>query len=213
MSSVPAFAELGVASNFSFLRGASHGAELAARAAELGLAAIGIADRNSLAGAVRAHVAVKEVEAAGAALRLVVGARLVTTDGIELLAWPEDRAAHGRLCALLTAGNLRAPKGECHLALADILAHAEGMWAALLPADAAPTPTLPRERGREASAVALAGGGSYPLASMSASRALWRVSRRNTSSRSASSVVMSTTAMPAARTASRIAPTLAALGR
>ena len=136
--SPPAFAELGVASNFSFLRGASHGAELAARAAELGLAAIGIADRNSLAGAVRAHVAVKEVEAAGAALRLVVGARLVTTDGIELLAWPEDRAAHGRLCALLTAGNLRAPKGECHLALADILAQAEGIWAALLPAELPP---------------------------------------------------------------------------
>src|SRR5277367_1182982 len=91
-----AFAELCVASNFSFLRGASHAAELVARAAELGLAAIGIADRNTLAGAVRAHVAAKE-----AGLRLVVGVRLVTTDGFEVLVWPTDRAAYGRLCTLL----------------------------------------------------------------------------------------------------------------
>ncbi len=129
---VPAsvFAELAAASNFSFLRGASHAAELATRAAELGIAAIAIADRNTLAGVVRAHVAAKE-----AGLRLVVGARLVTTDGIEVLAWPADRAAYGRLCSLLTLGNLRAPKGECHLTLDDILAHAEGMWAALVPPD------------------------------------------------------------------------------
>ena len=124
----PAFAELGVASNFSFLRGASHADELAARAAALGLAAIGVADRNSLAGAVRAHVAAKEL-----GLAFVVGARLATKDGIELLAWPQDRAAYGRLCTLLTLGNRRAPKGQCHLSLDDILAHAEGMWAALIP--------------------------------------------------------------------------------
>ena len=65
-----AYAELQAASNFSFLRGASHADELVARAAELGLAAIGIADRNTLAGAVRAHVAAK-----AAGLRLLTGAR------------------------------------------------------------------------------------------------------------------------------------------
>ncbi len=149
----PAFAELAVASNYSFLRGASHAAELVATARELGLAAIGIADRNSLAGAVRAHVAAKE-----AGLRLVIGARLVTQDGIELLAWPADRAAYGSLCALLTEGNLRAPKGECHLSLADILAHAEGIHAALIPttptATSTPTPTPPRASGGGASTAA-----------------------------------------------------------
>ena len=147
----PAFAELGAASNFSFLRGASHGEELVVRAAELGLAAIGIADRNSLAGVVRAHVAARDLKntiaardlnktlamreetIAATGLRYRVGARLVTTDGLELLVWPEDRAAYGRLSSLLTIGNRRAPKGECHLTLDDILAHAEGIWAALVP--------------------------------------------------------------------------------
>ena len=64
----PAYAELLAASNFSFLRGASHPDELVIAAKALGLAALGIADRNSLAGAVRAHVAAKE-----AGLRLVLG--------------------------------------------------------------------------------------------------------------------------------------------
>jgi DNA polymerase III alpha subunit len=103
----PGYAELCVASNFSFLRGASHADELAARAVTLGLAAIGVADRNSLAGIVRAHAAVKELAGQGARLRLVVGARLVTTDGLEVLVWPTDRAAYGRLCVLLTAGGGR----------------------------------------------------------------------------------------------------------
>ena len=70
-----AFAELVAATNFSFLRGASHPHEMVEQAAELGLAAIGIADRNSLAGVVRAHEAAKERN-----IRLLVGARLVTTE-------------------------------------------------------------------------------------------------------------------------------------
>src|SRR5260370_41335204 len=44
------FAEFAVTTNFSFLRGASHPEEYVARAIELGLSGIGIADRNSLAG-------------------------------------------------------------------------------------------------------------------------------------------------------------------
>ena len=52
-----AYAELAVSTNFSFLRGASHGEELVARARELGLAGLGVADRNSVAGVVRAHQA------------------------------------------------------------------------------------------------------------------------------------------------------------
>ncbi len=157
MSADPAFAELGVASNFSFLRGASHADELVARAAALGLAGIGVADRNTLAGVVRAHRAAKE-----AGLRFLVGARLVTTDGTELLAWPADRAAYGRLSSLLTIGNRRAPKGECHLTLDDILAHAEGIWVALVPpanlaaADLAPVLARLRDSFGERLSLALA---------------------------------------------------------
>ena len=86
------FAELCVTTNFSFLQGASHAAELVQRAAELGLSAIGVADRNTLAGVVRAHTAAKE-----AGLKLLVGARLVPLEGPEILAYPMDRTAYGRL--------------------------------------------------------------------------------------------------------------------
>ncbi|MCZ6763634.1 MAG: PHP domain-containing protein, partial [Alphaproteobacteria bacterium] len=78
-----AYVELQVMSNFSFLEGAAHAEELVGRAAALGHNAIGIADRNSLAGVVRAHVAAKE-----AGLRLIVGARLDFTDAASLLAYP-----------------------------------------------------------------------------------------------------------------------------
>ena len=123
-----AYAELAVTTNFSFLRGASHPEEMVAAAAELGLAAIGIADRNSFAGVVRAYD-----EARKKNIKLVVGVRLVTVDGFELLAYPTDRAAYGRLCRLLTAGNLKARKGECHLTFEEILAAGEGQIFIALP--------------------------------------------------------------------------------
>ena len=124
----PRFAELATMTNFSFLRGASHPEELVAQAAGLGLTGIGIADRNSLAGVVRAHVFSRENKAAVGPLRIVTGARLVFTDGTpDLLAYPRDRAAYGRLCRLLTKGNLRAPKGQCHLLLDDLLEYGEGL--------------------------------------------------------------------------------------
>jgi error-prone DNA polymerase len=116
-----AFAELIAATNFSFLRGASHPHEMVGQAAELKLAAIGIADRNTLAGVVRAHTAAKE-----AGIRLAVGARLMTRDGFEAVCYPTDRAAYGRLCRLLTQGNRRAPKGQCHFSFEEIVAAAEG---------------------------------------------------------------------------------------
>jgi len=115
------FAELGAITNFSFLHGASHPDEMVLTAHALGLSAIGIADRNTLAGVVRAHVAARDV-----GLRLLIGARLVTRAGFEVICYPEDRAAYGRLVKLLTLGNRRAPKGECHIDLEDILAYAEG---------------------------------------------------------------------------------------
>ena len=116
-----AFAELIAATNFSFLRGASHPHEMVGQAAKLKLAAIGIADRNTLAGVVRAHTAAKE-----AGIRLAVGARLMTSDGFEAVCYPTDRAAYGRLCRLLTQGNRRAPKGQCHFSFEEIVAAAEG---------------------------------------------------------------------------------------
>ena len=128
-----AYAELQVTTNFSFLQGASHAEELVTTAAELGHAAIAVTDRNALAGVVRAHVAAKEV-----GLRLVVGVRLDLQDDLSLLVLPRDRAAYGRLSQLLTLGKRRAPKGDCHLTLDDILGEeneaGEGqVWVALPP--------------------------------------------------------------------------------
>ena len=128
-----AYAELQAVSNFSFLRGASHADELVERAAELGLAAIGIADRNTLAGAVRAHVAAKAVAAKAAGLRLLTGARLDLACGLSLLCYPRDRAAYGRLCRLLTLGQRRTTKGDCVLHRDDVMAHAEGQVLIALP--------------------------------------------------------------------------------
>jgi error-prone DNA polymerase len=123
-----AYAELAVTTNFSFLRGASHPQEMVATADELKLAAIGIADRNSFAGVVRAYD-----EAKKRTIKLLVGTRLVTIDGFEVLAYPIDRAAYGRLCRLLTAGNLKAEKGECHLTFEEILGASEGQMLIALP--------------------------------------------------------------------------------
>ena len=119
MTEQQAYAELAATTNFSFLRGGSHAAELVETAKTLGLAAIGIADRNTLAGIVRAHVAAKEHN-----LRLLVGARLVLRDGFEAICYPANRDAYGKLAGLLTVGNRRAPKGECYLDFEDL--HALG---------------------------------------------------------------------------------------
>jgi error-prone DNA polymerase len=130
-----AFAELVTASNYSFLRGASHPADLVARALELGLAGVGIADRNTVAGVVRAHIALRDAHKAAAEigvptppLRLVVGARLVFADDTpDIIAYPATRHGWGRLTRLLTLGNLRATKGDCTLHLDDLLEHLDDL--------------------------------------------------------------------------------------
>jgi len=128
------YAELAVTTNFSFLRGASHPEDYVAEAARLNLAGLGIADRNTLAGVVRAHVALKETDVADSGLKLAIGCRLVFTDGTpDLLAYPEDRAAYGRLSRLLSLGKRRAEKGECLLTLDDLLASCEGLCLILIP--------------------------------------------------------------------------------
>ena len=123
-----------VTTNFSFLRGASHPQEMVAEAGRLGLAAVGIADRNSFAGVVRAFGEWKRSQA----LKLLVGTCLVTTDGFEVIAYPVDRAAYGRLCRLLTKGNVKVKKGqkgENHIAFADIVSASEGQMLIALPPD------------------------------------------------------------------------------
>jgi error-prone DNA polymerase len=126
------YAEVGAATNFSFLHGASHPQEMVVTAAALGFAAIGIADRNSLAGVVRAYDAWLHLD--GAKPKLMVGARLVFSDGTpDIIAYPSDRPAYGRLCRLLSQGKLRAPKGSCYLGLADLLQWQEGLLLVVLP--------------------------------------------------------------------------------
>ncbi len=143
---VPAYAELLAASNFSFLHGASHPASMVERAIRLGMSGIGIADRNTVAGVVRAHKVWKELQEAGMAtqdFRLLVGARLVFADGTpDIVAYPMTRLGWGRLTSLLTRGNLRAKKGDCILSIADLLAHAEAMQFIVLEASS----TVPQEK-------------------------------------------------------------------
>jgi error-prone DNA polymerase len=136
-----AYAELAVTTNFSFLRGASHPEEMVATADELGLAAIGITDRNSFAGVVRAYGEAKE-----RTIKLIVGVRLVSIDDFEVLAYPTDRQAYGRLCRLLTAGNLKAKKGECHVTFEEIIAASEGQIFIAVPPLFLSFSPAPRER-------------------------------------------------------------------
>jgi error-prone DNA polymerase len=128
------FVELGLASCFSFLRGASEPIDLALAARELGYDAIGIADANSMAGVVRIHT-----EATKLKLRPVIGCRIETVEGLAFLAYPLDRAGYGRLCRLISAGRMATPEGEwqekgvCQITLAMLTAHGEGVQLILLP--------------------------------------------------------------------------------
>ncbi|WP_284264961.1 error-prone DNA polymerase [Roseicyclus amphidinii] len=149
------FAELSITSNFTFLTGGSHPEDYARRAALLGLSAIAIADVNSVSGVVRAWSELKkiaeEIEEAAAARadpigppkpahlpnpprapidhvpRLLPAACLVLTDGMRLTALPRDRSGWASLCRILSAGRLRAEKGDCHLTLEDLLAFPDGL--------------------------------------------------------------------------------------
>ncbi|TKT73752.1 error-prone DNA polymerase [Afipia massiliensis] len=120
------YAEIGITTNFSFLRGGSQPQEYVKRASELLLPVIGIADRNTLAGVVRAYKELENPEVT-CKPKLLIGSRLVFEDGTpDILVYPRDRAAYGRLCQLLTRGKLAAGKGECHLTFDDLLDFAEG---------------------------------------------------------------------------------------
>jgi error-prone DNA polymerase len=125
------YAEIGLTTNFSFLRGGSHPQDYVHQASELRLAAIGIADHNTLAGIVRAYSELENPELRHKP-KLLVGARIVFIDGTpDILVYPRDRAAYGRLCQLLTRGKRgtdaeKVEKGECCLKFSDLLEFAEG---------------------------------------------------------------------------------------
>ena len=126
--SAPRYIELQCTSHFSFLRGASSCDELFAQAAKLGVEALAIVDRNSVAGIVRAHEAAK-----AAGVRLIVGCRLDLTDGMSVLVYPTDRPAYARLCRLLSLGKRRGGKAQCRLDWSDLVAYGEGLIAVLVP--------------------------------------------------------------------------------
>ena len=148
------FAELVAATNYSFLRGASQPSDVVAQAINLGMRGIGIADRNSVAGVVRAHVALRdaleglsEEQRAAFDFRLIVGARLCFVDETpDIVAYPTTRHGWGQLTSLLTAGNLRVKKGDCLLQFKDLLDHCQDMVLIVLanPRDAAHEKTLAR---------------------------------------------------------------------
>ncbi|WP_439357471.1 error-prone DNA polymerase [Bradyrhizobium sp. DASA03007] len=127
----PAYAEIGITTNFSFLRGGSDPRAYVHQASILGIPAIGIADHNTLAGVVRAYKELDNAEVLHKP-KLLIGARIVFIDGTpDILVYPRDRAAYGRLCQLLTKGKrgddiTRIEKGECRLTFADLLAFSEG---------------------------------------------------------------------------------------
>ncbi|WP_029585675.1 error-prone DNA polymerase [Bradyrhizobium sp. URHD0069] len=130
----PVYAEIGITTNFSFLRGGSHPQAYVHQASELRLPVIGIADHNTLAGVVRAYSELENPDVKYKP-KLLIGSRLVFMDDTpDVLVYPRDRAAYGRLCRLLTRGKRGddTEKGECHLKLDDLLEFAEGQLLALM---------------------------------------------------------------------------------
>ena len=122
------YVELQATSHFSFLRGVSSCEELYSQAAVLGLPAMAVVDRNSVAGLVRAWEASKVT-----GVRHIPACRLDLADGTSLLVYPRDLAAWTRLCRLLTVGKARGGKGACELHWDDVRQWSEGMTAILLP--------------------------------------------------------------------------------
>ena len=133
------YTELQATTNFCFLRGASSPEELFSTAVEMGMPALGVTDRNSVAGLVRSLYACDEIKRdQGLDIRLVTGCRLDLVTGASVLVWPEDLAAWSRLTRLLSLGNGRADtgrgeKGQCFLHWEDVAAHADGLVASLVP--------------------------------------------------------------------------------
>src|ERR1700688_672826 len=125
-----AYAELHCLSNFSFLRGASHPAELVTHAHEVGYRALALTDECSMAGVVRAHEAAQALPE-GPRLRLIVGAEFRCGEGLQLVLLAPDQRAYAQICQLITRSRRRAAKGRYALAQADLesgLDHCLALW-------------------------------------------------------------------------------------
>lgn len=125
------YTELQITTNFTFLRGGSHPEEIVEQALALGYSEIAITDYNTLAGIVRAYTASK-----GKNIRIIPACRLELLDGYSLLAYPTTMQAYGGLSALLSEGNLRAEKGQCHLYKEDVYRYSTDIKFILIPPSA-----------------------------------------------------------------------------
>lgn len=132
------FCELSITSNFTFLTGASHPEDYVMRAADMGMAALAIADVNSVAGIVRAHTKARELgRDGGPKIRLIPAAKIVLQGGFTVTALPKNRKGWGNLCRLITLGRRRAEKGDCDLGMEDLLDWSGDMALLLHPAQGA----------------------------------------------------------------------------
>ena len=118
----PAYVELHAHSNFSFLDGASHPEEMAARAAELGLTALAITDHDGVYGAVRFSHAAREL-----GLRPIVGMEASMAGGHHLTLLARDRKGYANICRLVTAAHHERPKGTAELDLDTLARHTRGL--------------------------------------------------------------------------------------
>ncbi len=112
------YAELHCLSCYSFLRSASHPHELVERAVQLGYSALAITDECSLSGAVKAHVAAKEL-----GIQLLIGSEFNLEEGLKLIALAPSRAAYSELSGLISKARRRSPKGEYRAGLRDVIFH------------------------------------------------------------------------------------------
>jgi error-prone DNA polymerase len=118
------YAELHAVSAFSFLRGASPPEQLALAAAQLGLPAVALCDRQGLYGAARFRM-----KAAETGVQPIVGCELALEDGSILPVLVENRRGYENLCTLLSTAHLRSAKGEALICWEELPAHAEGLIA------------------------------------------------------------------------------------
>jgi len=129
------YIELHACSAFSFLRGASFPEQLAERAAELGLSAVALLDRNGVYGAQRFSVACREH-----GVRAIIGSDLTMADGTLLPMLVENRIGYENLCSLLTQAHLRSEKGSCLVRYDELKKFSEGLIALFSAAASLQTP-------------------------------------------------------------------------
>jgi error-prone DNA polymerase len=120
-----AYVELHACSAFSFLRGGSFPEQIAERAAELGMPAAALLDRNGVYGSQRFSVKAREK-----GLRPIVGCELTMADDTVLPVLVESKAGYANLCSVLTQAHLRSSvKGECAMTWEELPQFVDGLVA------------------------------------------------------------------------------------